>query len=190
MARGEHIRVRRSWYWHHGIDLGDGTVVHLPSEPGDAGIEQVTRTSMGEFARGGMIEVVREEGALPPEEVVERALGRLGRHGYHLIWNNCEHFARWCVTGAHRSGQVERMARHGIMVGLATQAGVGWLARRSGARLLVRTVPVLRPLATGVMAAGAVLSLLNRARMDGFPASPVRPSPPGHSTPYSRTPPG
>ena len=24
MAKGDHIRVRRSGYWHHGIDCGDG----------------------------------------------------------------------------------------------------------------------------------------------------------------------
>ncbi len=36
MARADHVRVRLFWknvmpYWHHGIDMGDGTVVHFTS---------------------------------------------------------------------------------------------------------------------------------------------------------------
>jgi len=57
MAAGDHIAVlRRRWfhiirYWHHGIDVGDGTVIHLtgPSKR-DA---EVTRTSLEEFLKGG-----------------------------------------------------------------------------------------------------------------------------------------
>ena len=33
-------------------------------------------------------------------------MSRLGDGGYHPIFNNCQHFARWCATGDHISGQV------------------------------------------------------------------------------------
>ncbi|HRT20579.1 MAG TPA: lecithin retinol acyltransferase family protein, partial [Candidatus Hydrogenedentes bacterium] len=33
MARGDHIKVRRFLYSHHGIDCGDGTVIHYTGSP-------------------------------------------------------------------------------------------------------------------------------------------------------------
>lgn len=41
-------------------------------------------------------------------ETVKRAKSKLGEADYHLVFNNCEHFAVWCKTGMHRSEQVER----------------------------------------------------------------------------------
>ena len=43
-----------------------------------------------------------------PEETVERAESKLGRKGYNIVFNNCEHFAVWCKTGKHESSQVQR----------------------------------------------------------------------------------
>jgi hypothetical protein len=62
MAAGDHIAVlRRRWfyiirYWHHGIDVGDGTVIHLtgPSKKN----AEVTRTSLEEFLKGGTNKVI------------------------------------------------------------------------------------------------------------------------------------
>ena len=31
----------------------------------------------------------------------------MGEGGYHILYNNCEHFANECVTGKHYSEQVE-----------------------------------------------------------------------------------
>jgi hypothetical protein len=47
--------------------------------------------------------------ALNREEVVRRAISRLGENRYHVLRNNCEHFCEWCVSGEHRSYQVERL---------------------------------------------------------------------------------
>lgn len=41
-----------------------------------------------------------------PEETVKRAYEELGKKGYNLIVNNCEHFAVWCKTGKSKSYQV------------------------------------------------------------------------------------
>lgn len=51
-----------------------------------------------------------------PEETVERAESQLGREGYNIVFNNCEHFAVWCKTGVKESSQVQRfleMLRNG-----------------------------------------------------------------------------
>ncbi|CAF3900146.1 unnamed protein product, partial [Rotaria sp. Silwood2] len=39
-------------------------------------------------------------------ETLERAFLQLGRRGYSLLGNNCEHWARWCRTGEHYSEQI------------------------------------------------------------------------------------
>lgn|GEM_PF-156304 len=109
MARGDHVRVFRGLYWHHGIDVGQGIVVHFAGEPGSLMNKKkarICRTRLDRFARGGEIEVVEYESCLPPEEVAERAKSKVGQTGYDLLFNNCEHFATWCKTGRHRSEQI------------------------------------------------------------------------------------
>jgi hypothetical protein len=116
MACGDRLRVERRLkrlpirYMHHGIDVGDGTVVH--SRPDDAGRlfggGRITRTSLAAFADGSPIDVVTEPpAAFPGEEIVARALGQVGREGYCPVFDNCEHFTTWCATGHWASRQIE-----------------------------------------------------------------------------------
>jgi len=112
MARGDHVRVRRLGYWHHGIDCGDGTVIHYSGELFDNKRNaSVQRTPMGEFARGGRVETVVHDELDTPDCVMMRAESRLGDSGYRILLNNCEHFARWCKTGRHESRQVRSLLR-------------------------------------------------------------------------------
>ena len=41
-------------------------------------------------------------------ETVARARAELGKEGYNIVCNNCEHFAVWCKTGLKESSQVNR----------------------------------------------------------------------------------
>lgn len=110
MSKGDHIKVHRVGYWHHGIDLGDGTVVHFTGEPGRKTNATVKRTLMEEFLSGGKLVVVEYSESYNPEEVVKRALSMLWNGGYNFIFNNCEHFARYCKTGEKKSEQVKDAA--------------------------------------------------------------------------------
>ena len=78
MIRGDHIYVRRrrrfSRYSHHGIDCGDGTVIHYAGEPGT--VRRVERTSMDSFADGSEVFVRRYRRRLPVEEVMANAESR------------------------------------------------------------------------------------------------------------------
>ncbi|MBR9911110.1 MAG: lecithin retinol acyltransferase family protein [Gammaproteobacteria bacterium] len=38
--------------------------------------------------------------------VITRAKSRLGEKNFNLLFNNCEHFASWCVTGISNSDQI------------------------------------------------------------------------------------
>ena len=111
MVRGDRIKVWRGFYHHHGIDLGDGTVVHFTGEPGRKNAACIERTTFDEFAQGGAPQVVEPAGAgFSPDDVAARALSRVGEFEYNLVTNNCEHFASWCQTGSATSVQVRTTA--------------------------------------------------------------------------------
>jgi hypothetical protein len=109
MTRGDQIYVMRplagvdSLYQHHGIDCGDGSVIHYYKPPGDA---VVTRTSYEIFARGNPVYTKQVNTAFVPDVVIERAESRLGERQYNLLTNNCEHFASWCKTGKNQCVQL------------------------------------------------------------------------------------
>jgi hypothetical protein len=107
--RGDQIYVyRQLWnvegvYQHHGIDCGDGTVIHYrkPSEI-------IERTSFATFSRGNTVanKIYSRGFYFVPDVVVNRAESRLGEENYNLLFNNCEHFATWCKTGISDSKQI------------------------------------------------------------------------------------
>lgn len=149
MARGDHIYVLRGrHYTHHGIDGGDGSVIHFVGPRGS--VRRVARTPMEVFAAGAPVLVRAYEPHLDADETIRRAESRLGRAGYHLVRNNCEHFAAWCRTGRARSLQVRRwaLAAQGTVasVVVTTQALGTHLALLGslGAGLYALTRPVRR----------------------------------------------
>ncbi len=100
-------------YSHYAIDMGDGTVIQLASDPGrsnrsipDLTTMGVRQTSMTAFADGRPVHVVEVANSLAIEDVLQRAKSKLGLLAYCLVSGNCEHFARWCKTGVWVSEQV------------------------------------------------------------------------------------
>lgn len=123
MARADLLTVPCFWgiipYRHFGIDLGDGTVVHLASVGGDTSEMEVQRVAIAEFADGKPISIEHVSNVLEDDQVIERALGAVGNTYYHVALGNCEHFARLCKSGEHVSHQMDRLLRGVIRVGLA-----------------------------------------------------------------------
>lgn len=107
MARGDQIYAMRElinisgMYEHHGIDCGDGSVIHYrkPSET-------IERTSLQIFSQGQKIYVKPYAIRYIADTTIYRAESRLGEREYNLLFNNCEHFATWCVTGISDSKQI------------------------------------------------------------------------------------
>ncbi|NUM56580.1 MAG: lecithin retinol acyltransferase family protein [Candidatus Hydrogenedentes bacterium] len=108
MARGDHVRVFRTGYWHHGIDCGDGTVIHYTGELFNRANAAVRRTTLEQFAKGGRVRVVKSDPTFDAEAIISRAESRLEETRYSTVLNNCEHFASWCRTGQRESKQVRR----------------------------------------------------------------------------------
>jgi hypothetical protein len=123
MGRGDHIYVNYSGYSHHGIDCGDGMVIHYTKSQAT-----ISRTSWASFASGMEVFVRRYGNCDTPDVVIQRAESRLGENTYHLFNNNCEHFAKWCKTGIRVSEQVRNAgaaAGGASGSGAAVAAGIG-----------------------------------------------------------------
>ena len=111
MAAADHLQVPRQHglFKHHGIDLGDGTVAHYLEG------REILRSSTDDFSQGQPLSVIEHADASPACITLQRAMSRIGEQNYNLLFNNCEHFATWCKTGRHRSGQIDsalERARH------------------------------------------------------------------------------
>ena len=146
-TRGDHVRVWRvvPGFWHHGIYEGDGLLIHYSGEVGRKINAAICRVGLAEFLSGAEGEVVPCEVAATPDEVIERAQSRMGEAKYHLVFNNCEHFAEWCKTGKAKSDQVLRAP-----IGLVAARAVGVVCADVAATAAV--VVVGAPLAATVAA--------------------------------------
>ena len=64
-------------------------------------------------------------------------MSRIGEQRYNLLFNNCEHFASWCKTGRHQSGQVEGWL-HNTSLGALALGQLMPAALLTGLRLLLK----------------------------------------------------
>ena len=130
MATADHLQVprRHGLFNHHGIDLGDGTVAHYLEG------REILRSPFADFSQEEVVSVTEHTDASPAGVTLRRAMSRLGEQNYNLLFNNCEHFATWCKTGRHRSGQVDsvidRARQWSRLMPSALLGGLDLLVRR------------------------------------------------------------
>lgn len=155
MARGDHIYVDRlgGIYSHHGIDCGDGTVIHYWPDELPLGAS-VKRTTLGEFAEGGSVSVRDYAACDPPETALRRAVGSVGARGFDPWVSNCEHFAVWCKTGRKESSQISSAASF-------------VRGQPAAAALVLMVSPVVLPLTVFAVFVGNVLDGLAGEAQDG-----------------------
>ena len=115
--QGDMIRVKVGPLYHYGIYVSDDEVIQFGPNPSlRVGLPDselaVCRTDIDEFLCGEFLEVRvpdrrerRKQNS--PKKTVEIARSRMGEKGYHILYNNCEHFANACVTGEHFSSQTD-----------------------------------------------------------------------------------
>lgn len=112
---GDMVRVKVKFYHHYGIFIDEATVVQF-GLPDNSGTEPediaVLTTDIPTFLAGGFLETAkldRRERSLRrnPEETAAYALSKVGTKGYHILNNNCEHFANECLFREARSSFVE-----------------------------------------------------------------------------------
>ncbi|MDJ0675101.1 MAG: lecithin retinol acyltransferase family protein [Calothrix sp. MO_167.B42] len=105
MNAGDHIYIYLKHksgfkFTHHGIYIGNNEVIHYWKN-------KVRKTTKNKFSCGKDIYIKKHKKYYSLSRVVKRAKRRLNEKKYNLIFNNCEHFARWCKTGKHTSKQID-----------------------------------------------------------------------------------
>jgi hypothetical protein len=144
---GDHVSAPRAYglYRHHGVLLDGGRVLHL-----NGGLYSAWDVCLGLRPAMVRIDPVARFLKTVPKLRLEHAgdATRLLPEGadgvpmpYHLLWGNCEQFARAAVGRSRRSLQVERVL-----------IGAGWLVVAAAAPTLAVTAAV------GSLAAHAAFS--------------------------------
>ncbi len=112
---GDMVRVKIKFYHHYGIFIDEQRIVAF-GMPDNTGLDpetiEVVVTDVVTFMHGSTLETAVLRGAERRErrsakDTVEYALNQVGRKGYHIFRNNCEHFANECVFGESRSHFVD-----------------------------------------------------------------------------------
>ncbi|UVJ46029.1 lecithin retinol acyltransferase family protein [Pseudomonas sp. LS1212] len=125
---GSHLITPRNGYFHHGIYLGGGKVIHYCGLFGGLHGGAVKILSLERFAAGRTVQYrCGQQAVFSSDEVVRRALSRVGENHYRVLTNNCEHFCNWCLYGRSSSEQVRRFLTHPL----------------SALRLVLNVLPVL-----------------------------------------------
>ncbi|MBQ7215193.1 MAG: lecithin retinol acyltransferase family protein [Synergistaceae bacterium] len=121
---GDVIRVAHTFYYHYGVYVGNGRVIHYTDEGGGDFKGMVQETSLETFLNGEDSYSVREfdpedyPHINSPEETVRLARSKLGEEDYNFFAHNCEHFAVWCKTGQDRASQVSAFKPNNIADGI------------------------------------------------------------------------
>ncbi|CEM21234.1 unnamed protein product [Vitrella brassicaformis CCMP3155] len=139
---------------HHGIYVGNGRVIHFSGNEAMGGLKglsaavgkgkaKVRCTSVLQFMKYGYnLRVKRYAEPTADKKTVERAEAAFHEQwypSYHLLKNNCEHFAHYCKTGRAQSSQVHTALAVGVgVIGVAavgiTALGLGALGGAIAAR--------------------------------------------------------
>lgn len=116
-TRGDMVRVSLGHIYHFGVFVSEEEVIQFGLAPTARGTVSdsevaVLATDVDTFLAGGFLEVcefdrAERKGHPTADEAVARARQRLGEKGYHILYNNCEHFANECVTGRRICRQAE-----------------------------------------------------------------------------------
>lgn len=152
LALGDVVRFNRGEYSHVGIYIGRGKVIHLwsPTEHDfQVRIDTLRRVLLSDAqsdaehyheyaALTALPECYTDEldermladhqlEPLPSQEVVQRAMEKLGERDYDYLSYNCEHFVTWARYGFGASPQVTSHTNH-VLAGAMIGAVVGGIA--------------------------------------------------------------
>ncbi|XP_076472373.1 phospholipase A and acyltransferase 3-like [Babylonia areolata] len=152
---GDLIEFPRGMYSHWAVYIGNEEVVHLSGDENDginAGMEASHFLTISGQRFGKALvkvenfwEVVegtkamknnakdKKYNPLPKAEIVKNALARIGRVGYNVLFDNCEHFATWCRYGLNKSEQVDTfLTGLSVLGAIGATAGILYGLSRSG----------------------------------------------------------
>ncbi len=115
---GDMIRISFGNFYHYGIFVSEEEVIQFGLPPFEGLLNRkfedisVCVSDIDTFSGGRVVEVASTEKSdkqkrLSPKKTVRRARESIGKKGYDILHNNCEHFARYCYLGEKRSETTE-----------------------------------------------------------------------------------
>ena len=114
---GDMVRVKSGNIHHYGIFVNENEIIQFGLAPaarvgGRDSDVAVCSSDLAAFLHGGALEKAVFEDSdvkkpLPADVAVRKARARLGEKGYHILYNNCEHFAYECVLGEKKCTQTD-----------------------------------------------------------------------------------
>lgn len=117
---GDIVRVKLGSIYHFGIYISDDSVIQFGLPPTsldrDASKVFVCETSIETFLCDKFLEVgepdkQEKKKIRKPKDIVSVAKSRLGEGGYHILYNNCEHFVNECAFGKRDCEQVDSIRK-------------------------------------------------------------------------------
>lgn len=87
-----------------GLHICNEQVIHFTSN------SRIEIVSLSEFTDGNGYDIQKFHSKFSRQEIVERALSRLGDDNYNVVFNNCEHFVSWCIHDKSFSKQIRTHA--------------------------------------------------------------------------------
>lgn len=122
--KGNHLVTKRIGYTHHGIYIGNKQVIQYSGFSGESfntddiipidkyNRSSIEKVSIESFTQGNGYWIEEHPNTkYTQKEIVERAHQRLGEFKYNLPFNNCEHFANWCIYNTNFSKQSKTVSK-------------------------------------------------------------------------------
>ena len=134
---GDLVEYKRELYSHWAVYIGNGKIVHLAGKEeqklSSVGLQHLnvlcsSVTNVAEVRIDHFLDIIKnsyayrnnskdvEFTALPDDQILTRALAKIGTHHYDLFEFNCEHFAHYCRYDLSLSDQASRLIRFGCTV--------------------------------------------------------------------------
>ena len=114
---GDMVRVKSGYIYHYGVFVSEKEIIQFGLAPAArTGVKEcdvcVCASDLPTFLHGGTLEKAvfdekDKKQPLPADVIVQKARSRLGEKGYHLLYNNCEHFAYECVLNEKKCTQTD-----------------------------------------------------------------------------------
>ncbi|KAK6964232.1 HRAS-like suppressor 2 [Biomphalaria glabrata] len=109
--KGDLIKINRNFFWHWGVYNGSGCIIHVNNVNMEDGMcnAEVVCEPFNDVVGDCYYEKGNKKDSkwtpLDPEEIVKRAYESCKPFKYNVLFNNCEHFARWCRYDVDYSNQ-------------------------------------------------------------------------------------
>jgi HRAS-like suppressor 3 len=129
---GDLVEYKRELYSHWAVYIGNGKIIHLSGQAeqkiSGVGLLCSNVANVAEVRIDYFLDIIKNSYAyrnnskdseftpLPPDQILTKALSKIGCNYYDLFTYNCEHFAHYCRYDLSLSDQTSRLIRFGCRV--------------------------------------------------------------------------